>query len=225
MIEFITIFLITSVLFYLLNVFCLNKNIFIDSLNKLNHKSFANKINVPITGGFLIIFTIIFLFKDITFLNKIFFISIFILGLLSDTNKLTSPKVRFYFQLMIVIVYIFLNNTYVNEIRIDYFDDYILENLIFKIIFTTFCILILINGSNFMDGVNTLNSGYFFIIFLNIFFQSFNNEIVIEIYNLKVILLTLFIFLISNIFSKSFMGDNGSYLLSFYAAIFFYKFF
>ena len=126
------------------------------------------------------------------------------MGLLSDINKVTSPKLRLLLQLLIVVVYIYLNNTYVNEIRIDYIDNNLFNNLIFKIIFTSFCVLILINGSNFMDGVNILCGGYFFILFFNIILLSSNGEIKIDIYNVKIIVTILFVFLLSNGFNKSF---------------------
>tara|TARA_A100001035_G_C27782658_1_gene502590 strand:+ start:1288 stop:1866 length:579 start_codon:yes stop_codon:yes gene_type:complete len=71
-----------------------------------------------------------------------------------------------------------------------------------------------------MDGVNTLCGGYFFILFCNIIFLYSNNEINIDIYNVKIILIILFVFLLGNSFNKSFMGDNGSYLISFFTAIF-----
>ncbi len=196
----------------------------IDDSLKLNHKNFTNKIKTPITGGVLFIFSIIYLLQGYnTFSNLIFFL-IFILGLLSDINKLNSPKLRLLLQLLIVAVYIYYNNTYINEIRIDYIDNNLLNNLIFKIIFTSFCVLILINGSNFMDGVNTLCSGYYLILFCNIILLSLNYEIKIDIYNVKIIVITLFIFLLSNSFNKSFMGDNGSYLISFFTGIFLINF-
>ena len=218
--ELIINFSITLVFFYLLNVFCKKRLFFIDNLIKLEHKKFINRSKVPITGGFLIIFGILFLSKDITYLNKLFFILIFALGLLSDTNKLVSPKIRIFIQVLIITSYIILNNVYVNDIRVDYFNTNILDNQILKIAFTTFCILVLINGSNFMDGVNTLSSGYFIIIFTSILFQYYSNEVVIETYNLELILIILLVFLIFNIFSKSFLGDGGSYLLSFYTAVY-----
>ena len=36
------------------------------------------------------------------------------------------------------------------------FFDNLLENAVFNIFFTSFCLLILINGSNFIDGLNGL---------------------------------------------------------------------
>jgi len=122
--EYLIIFFVTLTSFYLLNLLCIKKEILIDRINQPDHKSLINNKKVPITGGFLIVLTILFLFKDISILNYIFFVSIFLLGLLSDINKLNSPKVRFVIQLILVTLYIYLNNSYVNEIRISYVDNY-----------------------------------------------------------------------------------------------------
>ena len=165
MIDLIILFLLGTILFHVFNIFCLRKKLLIDSITKSDHKSYINKFDAPITGGILIIFTIIFLLEDISILNKFFFIIIFLLGLLSDINKLSSPKVRLFCQFLIVIIYIYFNDIYISELRIDYIDENLFNQFIFKIIFSTFCILILVNGSNFIDGVNTLSSGYYFIIF------------------------------------------------------------
>ena len=44
-------------------------------------------------------------------------------------------------------------------------------------LFTTFCLAILINGSNFIDGLNGLLIGYYLLINLSsIFYISFNND-------------------------------------------------
>ena len=224
MIEFIKLFLIVIILFNLLNLIFLKYDFLIDDSFKLNHKNFTNTIKIPITGGVLFIFSIIFLLQGFNAVSNLIFFLIFLLGLLSDINKVTSPKLRLLLQLLIVVVYIYLNNTYVNEIRIDYIDNNLFNNLIFKIIFTSFCVLILINGSNFMDGVNILCGGYFFILFFNIILLSSNGEIKIDIYNVKIIVTILFVFLLSNGFNKSFLGDNGSYLIGFFTAIFLINF-
>ena len=118
-------------------------NILIDLTTKLNHKKLTNKKYVPITGGILIVFSLFFFLLQISLINKLIFALIFILGLLSDTNKLSSPKIRFYFQIFIVFVYITLNETYINEIRLNYIDNHILNILIFKII-----LLFLLTGIN-----------------------------------------------------------------------------
>ncbi len=225
MFELTIFFCITLILFNYLNIICFNKNILIDVEKNSNHKKLINRLKVPITGGILVIFSITFFFQEISIINKLIFISIFVLGLLSDINKLTSPKTRFLIQLLIVTIYVVLNETYISEIRIGYFDDYIFQFKIFKIFFTCFCLLILINGSNFIDGVNTLNSGYYLIIFCNILFISLNNFVILDTYNIKILISVLLVFLLSNTLSKSFLGDSGSYVLSLFAGIFFINMF
>ena len=64
----------------------------------------------------------------------------------------------------------------------------------------------------------------FFILFFNIILLSSNGEIKIDIYNVKIIVTILFVFLLSNSFNKSFLGDNGSYLIGFFTAIFLINF-
>lgn len=212
MFELLIFFIIIFLSFNFLNIICLNKNVLVDIQKNSDHKKLTNKLKVPITGGILIVFSIIFILDEITLLNKFIFLLIFFLGLLSDINKLTSPRIRFLIQLIIVIIYIFLNETYISQIRINFFDNYLFQIILFKIIFTSFCLLILINGSNFIDGVNTLNSGYYLILFCNILFFVSNHSIILESQNIKILSVVLLVFLIFNIFSKSFLGDSGSYV-------------
>tara|TARA_A100001015_G_scaffold272072_1_gene326302 strand:+ start:2410 stop:3444 length:1035 start_codon:yes stop_codon:yes gene_type:complete len=218
--ELLIFFIIIFLSFNFLNIICLNKNVLVDIQKNSDHKKLTNKLKVPITGGILIVFSIIFILDEITLLNKFIFLLIFFLGLLSDINKLTSPRIRFLIQLIIVIIYIFLNETYISQIRINVFDNYLFQIILFKIIFTSFCLLILINGSNFIDGVNTLNSGYYLILFCNILFFVSNHSIILESQNIKILSVVLLVFLIFNIFSKSFLGDSGSYVLSFFSGVF-----
>jgi hypothetical protein len=75
-------------------------------------------------------------------------------------------------------------------------------------------LLILINGSNFLDGINTLVCGYYILIILVILYISHNNVInsnFLELYYLLPCLLVIFSF---NFFSKTYLGDSGTFLLS-----------
>ena len=82
---------------------------------------------------------------------------------------------------------------------------------LFKYFFVVFCLLILINGSNFIDGVNTLLIGYFLsvilimIILINIYTLNFETQ------NLKIIFSVLFTLFVFNFFEKFFCGDGGSF--------------
>ena len=217
--EYIIYFLFLIIILNLLNFLFIKYNFLVDDKEKLFHKNFVNKDKVPITGGFLFLFFILYFYK-ITFFAKFLMLSIFVLGLLSDINKLSSPLKRLLIQSIIIISFIYIENIYVSELRLLYIDNIFLNNFFLKLIFTAICLLILINGSNFIDGVNTLCGGYFFILFLNIYLLSFDNQININLENIKILLLIFIIFLISNIFNKSFLGDGGSYLLGFFTGIF-----
>ena len=89
-----------------------------------------------------------------------------------------------------------------------------------SLFFTLFCLMILINGTNFIDGLNGLVLTYYlmiiFIIFnLKLFEYSFlNNSGVILI---MMILIYLILF---NIFNQLYLGDSGSYLIGFFFGYF-----
>ena len=78
----------------------------------------------------------------------------------------------------------------------------------------------MINGSNFFDGLNTLNVGYFLIISLCIFYLNLNDEINLYNFPLKYLLISLSVIYILNLFNKIFLGDSGSYLLGLFFSIF-----
>jgi UDP-N-acetylmuramyl pentapeptide phosphotransferase/UDP-N-acetylglucosamine-1-phosphate transferase len=84
--------------------------------------------------------------------------------------------------------------------------------------------LVLINGTNFIDGLNSLVLGYFLlvIIFLKIISYYCGFSIPLDIKLLIFLLLILFIF---NIKQKLFLGDGGSYILSFIIGSFLINFY
>ena len=136
------------------------------------------------------------------------------LGLFSDIGFFSSAKFRFLIQSVIIFLFLFYSNLSLTSVRIVTF-DLMLENYLFSLFFTLFCLMILINGTNFIDGLNGLVLTYYlmviFVIFnLNLFEYSFLD-------NLDVILIMMiFIYLILfNIFNQLYIGDSGSYLIGF----------
>jgi UDP-N-acetylmuramyl pentapeptide phosphotransferase/UDP-N-acetylglucosamine-1-phosphate transferase len=194
-----------------LNYLFKKKKILIDK-NFLKHKSFTSNEAVPLTGGVLILFNILFFYTNNYIL--IFIILIFILGVLSDLLLIVSPIKKFIIQLVIVILFLKTLNLNIISTKI-VFIDYFLENKFFALIFTSFCILILINGSNFMDGVNTLVCGYYIIVISLVIYIGSNNKLFYDFYNLYYLLLSLLAIFLLNAFSKTYLGDSGTFLLSF----------
>jgi len=207
--------LITNLfVFYLLNLIFIKKGILIDIKKASLHKQLINHDAVPVSGGIILILNCLFfeLFSDK--INYLLIFAIFLIGLFADIQKLKSPLKRFVFQSLIVLFFVTFNDIFIKSIRISFLDIYLNYNLI-SIIFTSFCLLILINGSNFIDGVNLQCSGYFLIVFVILSYLNLN---IISVNNINIIYILypfLLSFIIFNFFNKSYLGDSGSYLLSF----------
>tara|TARA_B100000989_G_scaffold279313_1_gene241825 strand:- start:1966 stop:2934 length:969 start_codon:yes stop_codon:yes gene_type:complete len=182
-----------------------------------------HKKKIPLIGGSIIIFNVLFLILiELIFKIKIFvffqslseilsfvliLLSFFILGFYDDKNKL-KPFYKFFFSILISILYIFTNN----NILVTSFSLSIYEHKIFletfSILFTIFCILVLVNSLNFFDGINGQLLIFFLFVFSYLLLKTNNHEFYIFI--IVIILFCLFL----NLRSKMFMGDNGVYVLS-----------
>ena len=183
------------------------------------HQKFTSKKKIPLTGGIFFLISSIYYFDYQLSLFYLFGISIFSLGFFSDLKILKSAKIRLFLQVFLVYFFVYLLDIKILETRIFLLDN-LLQNSILNYLFVGFCILILVNGSNFFDGLNTLNIGYFFIISLSIFYLNFNNEIFLYDFPLKYLLFSLLIIYLLNFFNKIFLGDSGSYLLGLFFSIF-----
>ena len=184
------------------------------------HKSFASTNLTPISGGIVFYISIITFISTDNLYFKILITFIFLIGLLSDINYLKSPFKRILFQLFFIFLFIYINEIYVETIRLDIIDQ-LLQNIIFKIIFTSFCLLVLINGSNFIDGLNTILIGYYIIVSVIciLLIKKFGLHHT-NFQNFVIILSTLCVLFIFNFFGKLFSGDGGAYLISFIIGIF-----
>ncbi len=140
---------------------------------------------------------------------------IFILGIFSDLLKITSSLVKFLIQALIVFLFLYFSDLIILLTKIP-FIDFLIKNKLFAILFTAFCLLILINGTNFIDGVNTLVCGYYILIILTVLYVCSQNQLLIYNFNnFYYLLLSLFVIYSFNFFSKVYLGDSGSFLLSF----------
>ena len=201
--------------FIILITFFFSKFSFLkDNKNLSIHKKFIkSKNNPPLIGGIILLLVVI-IFIDQSYIYKLFLILFLILGVLSDLNVFSSPKSRLVFQLVLILFYVSISQIFIESVRIDFFDHY-LSNIYFKIFFTSFCFLIIINGTNFIDGLNTLSIGYFLIvlIFLKKLQLEFNVE-VSSLYYLNILILSLSFILLLNLFDFLYLGDSGAYILA-----------
>ena len=199
-------------------------NILIDRTNISNHKSFINgHKTTPLLGGFVFFLILVFFLPENYQYFTILIFFIFLTGLLSDLDILHSPFFRIIFQTIIIVVYLFLFDNFVSSIRVDFFDN--LLNIFFiKLFFTSFCILVLINGTNFIDGVNTLVVGYFILVASNVLYLTEVKNLDLDILLVSTCLTSLVVIYIFNFFGKIYLGDGGAYLISFVAGVTLIKF-
>ena len=204
------IILFISVIFLtlILNLILIKKSLFLNFKGD-NHQKFIDSKNIPLSGGLILIFTS---YYYLNLLNFAYVFFIFCVGFLSDIKKINSPKLRFIIQTLIVLGVVYFSSITVPQTKIIFLDQ-LLTNNTFRIFFSIFCILIIINGCNFIDGVNTSLVGYCLIISLSLHYLDLHGvEIsqIVDFYNLIPVLIALFIL---NFFNKLYLGDGGSYFL------------
>jgi UDP-GlcNAc:undecaprenyl-phosphate/decaprenyl-phosphate GlcNAc-1-phosphate transferase len=190
-----------------------------------------HKKKTPILGGLILIinysiyllFQLIFSDNFLSIPKKIFniegYLSIlilifgfFILGFYDDKNKL-APKNKLFFSILLILVSILLNkNLILNSFSLTIFTNKVFLNN-FSIIFTIFCIILLINALNFFDGINGQSCIFFIIVFSFLFFKSEMNYF----YLLSILLILFILFL--NLMNKLFLGDGGIFLMGIIASI------
>ncbi len=209
----IEIFLYLQIVF-ILNFIIKKKNIILSHSGSF-HQQFVNQ-SIPLTGGLFLSIPIIFcfLFKNDILLT--FYISILFLGITSDLNILSSPRKRFLIQIFIIFLFVFLNKLEVLPSKIEFIDN-AFSNTYWSYLFTIFCIVILINGSNFIDGLNGLLLGYFLIILFIIYKLNLTGALnLASIDNSLVLIIScFFIIYFFNLFNQLFLGDSGAYSISF----------
>ena len=187
-----------------------------------NKKLKIHKEKISLTGGTIIILNILiivildFFFKNgfsDFFLHKkelIIFLFIlflfFILGFFDDKYDI-NPNIKFFLSILISLIFVTLDqNLLIQNFSLSFYENRIfLEN--YSLLFTIFCIIVLINALNFYDGINAQSLVFFVFAFLYLLIISSRVEFYIPI------LIILSFLLILNLKNKLFLGDNGIYIL------------
>ena len=208
--------LIISLSTFLILFFILRKlNILADNRELYFHKKLVFFSGKPIIMGGIYIFVLILISfpEDYLFLKLISFV-ILLVGILSDIDYLNSPLKRIILQCFLILFFVLIENIFIRSLSIDFIDNLIKINII-NLILTIFCFLVLINGTNFLDGLNGLVSGYYIISISCILFLADQNLINL-IYQKEImyLLVGLIIFFVFNIFGLTFLGDGGAYILA-----------
>ena len=211
-------FIILTLFVFILNSFFIKQKLLLSETGDV-HQKFASKSKVPLTGGIVIFSSYFYLINDNIYSFILFSLLILILGILSDLKFIKSANIRFIAQIILVLSFIIFNDVQLYDLRVNFLNR-LLQNDIFNYLFVLFCILIVLNGSNFIDGMNTLVIGYYLLVGLTIYFLSLNNIIQINSISIIFILFCLALVFILNLFNRLYLGDSGSYLLGFSFAFF-----
>ena len=209
--------------FFLITILVINeviikKKFLSDNIKFSKHKSLVTSINIPTSGGiFLMLFILIFQ-TQLGLINILYLFLIFLVGVGSDRFRNFSPLIRLLSQIFITFLFVLNTQTFIIDLRIDSINFLLNQNIYFPIIFTVFCFIVLMNGTNFIDGVNLNTIGFYILVYLVILIVSNNNDLIIDRdLNLKIIYFLIAIYLM-NFFNRLQLGDGGSYLISFFTA-------
>jgi len=209
-INFLVIFTIFS---FFLIFLCKRLNLFLDyKLEK--HKRYSSKTKSYSIGGILLLIFVLYYFTYLKheYLLSIFFFLIFFIGLLSDVKKLNSVSIRFFLQMIFIFLFTHTLDIQIKTTKIDFVDN-LIGNSYINSLFVTFCLMVLINGGNFIDGINGLVLKYYTVITL-VVLLSLDMFIYQDLEFYKNLTLILLILLILNILGGIYMGDSGAYLIS-----------
>jgi UDP-N-acetylmuramyl pentapeptide phosphotransferase/UDP-N-acetylglucosamine-1-phosphate transferase len=214
-------FFVLIVLSLIFNETLIKKNFLLDNLHFSKHKNFITSTKrIPVSAGFFLIIFIISFNKDFDLFSLFIIFIIFSSGFFSDIFKNFSARLRLLIQFLSSYFFIISNEIFIIDTRINFLNDLFVNYEYLSILFTIFCITILINGTNFIDGVNINALGYYIIVYSVIFYVYKTENIIINSNFLVQLILFLLFLLMLNTFNKTQLGDGGSYLLAFFTSIY-----
>ena len=208
--KYLYIFLL-PIIIYLINSLLKKKSLLMNYSGEI-HQKFTIKENIPLSGGILILSSFYLYFYDYSAVFNLHLFLIFILGLSADLKIIKSAQKRFIFQIIILYLFIDFIDMRIIDTRILYLDKLLIDP-IFNNLFVLFCVLIVVNGTNFIDGLNTNVLGYYIIVSLILY--KINFFYILDLSNSQWVgwIMCLVILYFFNLFKLLFIGDNGAYVL------------
>jgi len=213
------IFLFFLIIFFKISNDYVKKKNFIPNFSGEKHQVFIGEKKIPLSGGIFLFFSFLIIFFET---NKILILHLFlmlIVGLSSDIKSKTNPFIRLICQALIILSFVIISKLEINYTRVIILDNFLIVSY-FNVFFVSFCILVLINGSNFIDGLNGLVINYYLLINTILFILNIKHELNYDSNTMILIFLSLIFLLILNFQNKLYLGDSGSYILSFFFGYF-----
>ena len=177
---------------------------------------------IPRVGGLLFLssFFVTFIFIEISYLKLILplligSLIIFLFSFYEDLKQSLSP----YFRLIILFIgsFVFVFFSKLPNINISIL-QLIKDYEILKILLFILSLMLLMNGFNFIDGLNGLSSFNFISIMSSILYigHSYNDNFIVKL-STFIIIFAIFIFLLNFPYGKIFLGDSGSYIYALFS--------
>jgi len=226
--------LILLLLNFLIIIYQKNISRFINIYDYPDNVRKFQKIPVPLIGGFIFYFNLLFIgfllsFNDFFLIKNIwpnyqsFFIFIFfativfIFGIYDDVKKI-NPNIKLLTTALVVLFYCLCDDSLIiNNLRISFVSKEIfLSN--FAVPFTILCFLLFINAFNMFDGLDLQCALYSIFIFILLFLVRLD-------FFFLFFVIPLIFFLYLNFNKFSYLGNSGSILLSFVIAVLIIKFY
>jgi len=195
---------------------------FLKLIDKPNKRKIHN-LPVAITGGLglmiLTIFSFLFFDSENFFLIgkekyfEIIFFSfiIFLIGIIDDKYEIDAKK-KLLLSLLVYMLFLRLNDQFLlKEISFSW-TNHTLSLGSYSFLFTLLCFVAYLQIANMFDGVNLQCSLYSIVLFL-IFYSILKNIFFL------ILVIYLILFSYWNFKNKSFLGDGGNYLISFFVSI------
>ena len=186
---------------------------FLLSYTGLKHQIYIQRHKVPLSGGLILLIYFLLNHNDQNIILIFYIFLFFLIGLIGDLDLFKNATLRLIIQVTLIIFFTVSLNISIIDLRVGFLNG-ILDNFYLNIFFVSFCFLVLINGSNFIDGCNGLAIGYYLIIYIFLFYLTKNQIIISEINLFLSLIFCLFILLIFNLLNRLFLGDNGIYIIS-----------
>ena len=208
--NYLFFFLIPIIIFFI-NFYIVKHRYFLNFSGE-NHQKILGIKNTPLSGGIFLILFLPFIFFENDITIYIFLILIFLLGLFSDLKILSVPSKRLFYQSILIILFVHFSNFDTISTRVIFIDQ-VLKNYYVSIFFSSFCLIILINGTNFMDGLNGLVLTYYLIVLAILYKLNLLEGINFTDFNSIYLCYLLLVLILFNFLNKFYLGDSGAYLL------------
>ena len=177
---------------------------------------------VPRVGGLLFLssFLITLIIIEINYLLLILplifgGLIVFIFSFYEDLKQSLSP----YFRLIILFIgsFVFIFFSELPDINISFLQQ-IKDYEVIKILLFVLSLMLLMNGFNFIDGLNGLSSFNFLSIILSVLYLGyFYDDIFIVNLSVLIIVVAIVVFLLNFPFGRIFLGDSGSYIYALFS--------